>query len=1573
MPDANSLPRVPPIVNGRYEIKTVIGQGGMGVVYQAYDTVTKRAVALKTMWGHVDPAALELFEREWTVLARLSHPSIVDILDTGEFQENNQRKPYFVMPLLPGKTLDQLLKSARERLTVERSIDIMWQVCRGLQAAHDHGLVHRDLKPSNIFVLNDDTVKIIDFGVVHLADARSVTGLKGTLQYMAPEQIEMKPATPLSDIFSLGVVCYEILSGRKPFARPTEADTAEAIRRFMPPPVCDINPAVNQALSRTVHKALAKQPWHRFSTAREFGETLLKALRNEPIERFDLGKYQPRIERIKKAYNDGDLQFAMEILCELESEGHLDAELPLLHIQIEQGLRHKTIQQLLDGARTRIEEEEYPLALQKIQEVLALEPQNAEALGLKRDIEQQRSERQIENWLRIARQHLENQLYNQARQAVQEVLKLDASDTKARQLLADIERQEQETAKAREKKQKLYESALESYKKGEISTALSKLERVLALNSQRSDSAASDREATYQSLYNQIRSERDAAHNAYAEGRAQLANGNVTRALELCEQFLQKRAGDPMFQALKIEAEEMRRQQESAAIAEMNSRIEAEPDPEKKYALAKEAVEKYPQEMHFKSSLKLIRERRDLIASIVARARQYEERGQLNDAAGQWDILRTIYPAYPGLDFEIERLWRRREEQIKEEGKARWLERIDRHFAAGEYEAAGVAITEALREFPADRELESLGTLAAQAFRRSTEAKGLLDEASALLARGGFDEATDKLRKAIRLDERNVAIRAALLGALEQRARALVGSDWRAAEPLVKEALAIDGSDPIARSLAMLIEDYRRQDKISHLALEIRNLQAAGSLSDALRKADEAANAYPNEGRFVQLQNTLRAALAEKATFAPGAVSPHPSPPARLAEPISSTPSATVVLSAAATSPETTSPSAKQPPAEPVCAAEQKPQRPLPARKGRAAVWGGGIAALAALIAAGILGLPAKRGSVARPTGSSVPVQLSANVSGAAFNVDGQPASASLSLKPGKHVAVATAPGYIPATKSFNISTAAKSLRIELALSPALPQLRVASDLKDAKLIIDGEPPVDLADGSASKDDIGAGMHRVKIAADGKDLVWFDLRIKPGVVPELTSPVSGTGAHAVIITSLGGVATVYASPGIKAAIGDSEMRPVAAAGMPLPKISSADAKLMVADGSGKGQAIPIDVTPVPVISVILNGAKARIPVMITANVPDAVILLNGKPLKKPMANGSRVLPLEPGKYQISVTHDGYRPATEQTVEIQPGTTSLPPLNFTLTPEVRYATLSVDGAPASTEVWIDGTLTGQSDAHGAFTRQIPAGTHSVSLRKPNYEQLSLTRDFQANQTVRIAGAEMQPYGSIALHIIPAEAKISYQREGASSATGVLNAQTLSLPQGRYSFTAEADGYKTHTESVAITPGQETSIRWTLDALQKPHSAVLTPASIFENGGLWSVQSGWWVHDAKGYSFLRQRQGTFTVLILKDPPKGFFHTRQKKIDFVGNYTDEGNHLAYTLDSHSLTRRVIQNGHTVQVVRVPLTAQKAAIFQFKVELNPDAIVIRNSSGQILDTVKGQISAGKFGFEDEIALVVR
>jgi serine/threonine-protein kinase len=255
------------------------------------------------------------------------------------------------MPLLPGTTLEYFIRKASHRLTVERTIDIISQTCRGLQAAHERGLIHRDLKPSNIFVMEDDSVKIIDFGVAHMSDAHTTRAQKGTLLYMSPEQIELKPLSPASDIFSLSVVCYEAMTGRNPFQRARADEVVDAILRQIPPLAAELNSTISQPVSRVLHKAMAKQSWHRFASARDFGDTLNKALRNEPIEFFDPERTRPRLQRATKALEEGDFQFAGEILGELEAEGHMDEAIGALRRRLDGAVRRKTISQLLDAAR----------------------------------------------------------------------------------------------------------------------------------------------------------------------------------------------------------------------------------------------------------------------------------------------------------------------------------------------------------------------------------------------------------------------------------------------------------------------------------------------------------------------------------------------------------------------------------------------------------------------------------------------------------------------------------------------------------------------------------------------------------------------------------------------------------------------------------------------------------------------------------------------------------------------------------------------------------------------------------------------------------------------------------------------------------------------------------------------------------------------------------------------------------------------------------------------------------------------------------------------------------------------
>jgi serine/threonine-protein kinase len=851
-------------IKERYETIDVLGKGGMGLVYKAYDTVVQREVALKTLRDSPSKLALDLFRKECGILASMSHPNIVEIFDIGEFNEDGAIKPYFVMPLLPGVTLDHLIKTSSQRLTVERSVEIIVQTCRGLHAAHERGLVHRDLKPSNIFVMPDDTVKIIDFGVAHMADTTAtMTVAGGTLPYMAPEQLEMKPASPLSDIFSLGVVFYETLTRRRPFDFPTEQETAQAIMHHIPPAASELNPAVSQVVSRVIHKAMAKQPWNRFSTAKEFAETLLKAHRNEPIEIFDAARLQPRIQKANKAYEQGNFQFAAEILNELEAEGHVETTMTLLRRQLDQAVRQKSIAHLLESARTCMQEEEYLLALQKIQEVLQLDPTNAAAVTLRATIETRRSEAKVEEWTKLARQHLENNRFSHARDALKSLLQLRPKDTAALQLLAEVDRREEQYVKARKEKEELYKQAMEAWQNGEMSSALTKLDRLVDLDRRVPDSATPERGLSYQNFYNQVRSEHDVLKSSYQEARKHLVDGNLPAALSICQQYLTKYPGHALFQALKFDVEERQRQDLSSRVAEIDRRVEEEPDLERRVNILKEALETYPGEPHFERALRLVRDKRDLVNSIVSKARGYEERSQFNEALGQWETLQTIHKRYPGLEFEIERVFKRREQQSRSEAKSRWVEQIDRQIESESFDRALELLRNAAAEFPDDAELSALADVAKQRQARSAEAQLIFHQGQELCAQRQFAEAIEVLGRAHALDPNNQVIRTFLLETMLDQARAIIDTDWRSAEALCQQALELDPGHALAKGVRGMALDRKREDEVGQWVAEARRMQASGNLQGALEQIEQALGTYPREPRLAQLHATLSKAFPE--------------------------------------------------------------------------------------------------------------------------------------------------------------------------------------------------------------------------------------------------------------------------------------------------------------------------------------------------------------------------------------------------------------------------------------------------------------------------------------------------------------------------------------------------------------------------------------------------------------------------------------------------------------------------------------------------------------------------------------
>jgi eukaryotic-like serine/threonine-protein kinase len=271
---------------GPYEILAPVGAGGMGEVYRARDSRLERDVAVKVLPASFasDADRLRRFEQEARAVAALNHPNILAVYDIG----NHEGSPFLVSELLEGETLRERLGGGS--LPARKVIDYAVQAAHGLAAAHDKGIVHRDLKPENLFITKDGRLKILDFGLAKLTQTDSQVGsaslapttpsmtdpgvVMGTVGYMSPEQVRGKPADQRSDIFSLGAILFEMLTGQRAFRRDSSIETLNAILKEEPPELSTITTGVSPALERVVNHCLEKSPEQRFQSASDLAFNL---------------------------------------------------------------------------------------------------------------------------------------------------------------------------------------------------------------------------------------------------------------------------------------------------------------------------------------------------------------------------------------------------------------------------------------------------------------------------------------------------------------------------------------------------------------------------------------------------------------------------------------------------------------------------------------------------------------------------------------------------------------------------------------------------------------------------------------------------------------------------------------------------------------------------------------------------------------------------------------------------------------------------------------------------------------------------------------------------------------------------------------------------------------------------------------------------------------------------------------------------------------------------------------------------------------------------------------------------
>ena len=422
---------------GKYEILEELGRGGMGVVYKARDPAIGRLVALKTLTAGcaANPDLLKRFYREAQAAGRLNHPNIITIFDLGEVDNT----PYIAMSFLEGETLERTIDE-RLALTVAQKLNIILQLCRGLDFAHKHGVVHRDVKPANVFLGNDGLVKVLDFGIVHIAaTSMTSTGLViGTVPYMSPEQVTGQHVDLRSDIFSVGTVCYELLTYVRPFDGPNLPAVMYKIvheRPVLPGSLAsDIPPELEQAVMR----CLEPRPENRFQTLEDFVlemEPLEQSLRRQMISNL-VGQGQELYQR----QNYSQAREVLSSVLMLDSGHGLAKE---LMAKVNSGLRRADmaarVEQLVEDGGRLLQQGGPAEAASVLEEALRLDAQDGQARALLAEA-QQRIERDkaFHEGLAAVRLALERGNLTVAEAALSNVLQLDAESYEAQALQSQI-------------------------------------------------------------------------------------------------------------------------------------------------------------------------------------------------------------------------------------------------------------------------------------------------------------------------------------------------------------------------------------------------------------------------------------------------------------------------------------------------------------------------------------------------------------------------------------------------------------------------------------------------------------------------------------------------------------------------------------------------------------------------------------------------------------------------------------------------------------------------------------------------------------------------------------------------------------------------------------------------------------------------------------------------------------------------------------------------------------------------------------------------------------------------------
>jgi len=548
---------------GRYQLLDVIGQGGMGVVWRAYEASMARTVAIKMLRGAVeDKDLLERFHREVRSTANLQHKNIVTVYTLDEFEGF----PYMVMEYLEGQSIAEIIKSQRP-VSLAEKIDIICQLCDGLQYAHDRSVIHRDIKPANILIVKDGRAKIVDFGIARMnhGDTLTQTGqIIGSTYYMSPEQINGQNIDTRSDIYSAGVTLFEFLTSTVPFKSEDPTGTFFKILNDPIPSVQSYFPDTGAVLDAILAKAMAKDVEERYQTAEEFGydlSRLLETLKRGMVEEY-LAQAQAAIDRKQWEVARQQVQ---EIIKFDRRHVRANQLLQVIRNELQRQQRSELIEQLQSRAEVAFAGRQYDEALDCLTEARRLDPENPQLQtfydSIKTEVDRMR---EVAEALRRGQASYYAGDLNDAQVAVEQALKIKPDYTEAIALDALIQKDIAERAK-KAKLQGFVDDARREISKHNFVLALQALQQAQEIDS--SDSNVRDLINWAARGHEQEKLRKELQRVTDEIGQL-IAVESYSQAVEACQAGLQRFPDDPSL----IKLQQLAKRQSD--VAERKSRLE---------------------------------------------------------------------------------------------------------------------------------------------------------------------------------------------------------------------------------------------------------------------------------------------------------------------------------------------------------------------------------------------------------------------------------------------------------------------------------------------------------------------------------------------------------------------------------------------------------------------------------------------------------------------------------------------------------------------------------------------------------------------------------------------------------------------------------------------------------------------------------------------------------------------------------------------------------------------------------------------------------------------------------------